>query len=91
MCSIKIQTENFHENTTAPPQLPIGNASALRALRGVHNKQAVSLHRDCVLVCSVVVITYQLGIVLHAKIEMTGDNQGLFKLLLEFHHCIFML
>ena len=37
MCSFKIQTENFRENTNAPPALPIGNASALRASRGVHN------------------------------------------------------
>ena len=31
------KTENFPENTNAPPALPIGNASALRASRGVHN------------------------------------------------------
>ena len=37
MCSIKIQTENFCENTNASPILPIGNASALWASRGVHN------------------------------------------------------
>ena len=33
------KTENFRENTNAPPALPIGNASALRASRGVHNKR----------------------------------------------------
>ena len=38
MCSIKIQTENFRENTNAPPALPIGKALALRASKGVHNK-----------------------------------------------------
>ena len=34
---IKIQTENSCENTNAPPALPIGNASALWASKGVHN------------------------------------------------------
>ena len=42
MCSIKIQTENSRKNTNAPPALPMpwamGNASALRASKGVHNK-----------------------------------------------------
>ena len=41
MCSIKIQTENSRENTNAAPALPIGNTSALRASRGVHNKSDV--------------------------------------------------
>ena len=36
MCSIKIQTENSRGNTNAP--LPIGKASALQALMGVHKK-----------------------------------------------------
>ena len=41
MFSIKIQSENSRENTNALPALPIGNASALRASRGVHNKKIV--------------------------------------------------
>ena len=39
MCSTKIQTENSYENIKAPLALPIGNALALRASRGVHNKE----------------------------------------------------
>ena len=43
MCNIKIQTEDSRENTNAHPELPIGNALALRASRGVHNKLIIEI------------------------------------------------
>ena len=37
------KTENFPKNTNAPSALPISNASALRASKGVHNKLLITL------------------------------------------------
>ena len=47
MCSIKTQTDNSRKSTNAPPALPIGNASALWASRGVHNNNFVGQINYC--------------------------------------------
>ena len=67
-----IQTiKNFPENTNAPPTLPIGNASALRASRVAHNNAFV------------LAVTYLYLVLLFSGEEFNGDpshftfNQGL--------------
>ena len=51
MSSNKIPTENSCENTNLPKALPIGNASALRASRGVHNNNDES-ESDIYIACT---------------------------------------